>query len=236
MEKYVALFEAFGKTPKLKEAKPKDNSVILDNNNAEIILIDSDDKYKQINQMVTNNLIAIKSTGVVNQRIQFDKLYYEKLVTPYYVSLKNNYFAKIPVICMIDYKNHTIEGRFKKPANSSNISAYTEYFNKVINWGDPLVVFKNNDITINIEAINVFGGNRWDFTGAIPNDIEMPLDAQDIEMIHGEIIDLSSNNLFVWVFQDGSMNYMTPMLYDRADPNLGNKEFVFDYNVNSLIK
>ena len=243
MEKYVFTFEDLD--DKIDKIKPKqkkkvdylEDVTVLNNSKVRVALINNEFKYAQVLNTIRTYLASIKDgAGHLQKAFDFNTMYYDKLMTLYYATMKpDGYFAHIPVTCTIDYKNKRVRGKFNIPKESTvrNPDEFLGYFTEVGIWNN--VILRYKDVEVKLHDLMTSETADWNFSAVLPSNIDVPLDADEMELVKGDMIDESSVFMFAAVHKNGDIDYLTPLLFNNYKLRQADK-FIFEYLVRAAIE
>jgi len=197
MNNFVQSFEEFGQL--INEADTGSN-VVLNSDKAIVTLLNNESAF----QAALSELNMFEFPDVDDN---FADMYYTQLITPYFVQLKNEYIARVSFSGIIDYKTNSIQGKYNSKLNTSDL---TNYFTRIINFSDQHVtaIHDGNNL-ISVTDFREQNG-EFDFKAILDEDnVQEPLDVQELVTIKGSVMDTTSNKFFIFVHKNGKMRIAT---------------------------
>jgi len=237
MNKHVLSFEEIINEAASKESKPKSDlgESVFNNANVNITIIDTADKLGRAQKLME---LVVGEYFTRDYHEVFNTMYYNKLITPYFVELKNGYFASMPVVCDVDYNSGMTNGKYKIPQNctTKDPEKFHTYFDGLHRFDNDYVGILFDKELYRITDFTENDSGRWNFACTLKEPVEVLTD-DEAAIINGTIVDITSKYLIVLVHNNGKTYYFTPLMYYRVDPNtFKNEGFIFDYIIKDTIK
>ena len=225
MDNFVKSFEDFGHP--INEGDAGSN-IVLDSDKAIITLLDNEPAFQAA--LSELNVFDFQDTDDL-----FADMYYTQLITPYFVELKNDYAAQVPFRGIVDFQSNQIKGKYNSRISQTELN---DYFNRLINATEESSIgIKEGDKITSMTSFSDSGG-EYDFKAGFEDEIQEPLDVQELTTIKGSLIDMSSNKFFIFVTKNGKKKITTGMQFARLGNGGyaagGSNSFIFTDNIKRI--